>query len=586
MIVVKNTFAGASALVLALALSACGGGSGVASTPTPTPTPTPPPVGANSELTGTLNSETFETDAVHGQTSYPKNGSLGLASSNSTDVSFVYDASSGTYRVGQGGRTAQFSASQRDAQQSNAQITVYKRTSGNTTETLTLTKPGLSGRLTYRYVGAGFWQSTTNGASSVSGTLDAFTYGAATPSPNIPRTGAATYDIDLLGTIAFDDQPISLSGTGTMFVKFGENSFSLNGMANAVLLNTGQSNGESFFNGQGTLSASSNGFSGEIDLGRGLPTSSSLEGKFYGPDADEVGAVWRIGMDIDAAGVGTITGRKNVAPSLLTTPAVYQMTFGSRVAAAYTVDANGNQTGRAGISGSNDISRFTVGGSQSGFTYQAIGNSFDPTGTFQASDRVATESNATWSVYRNQTQGSPSELRLLQTGAGNPVIALTYTSIGMWMDRVQLVGSTYQLDRFFAIGTPTNIGLRPTTGTATYDGAIFGYAYDHGGGQYLRYAVDGTFSLAANFGTNTMTGTATAAYVNASGVRTAFSPWDMGATINQNYFVGNLATGSMQGSFYGPNYNEMAGTFSMNIPVAGTLAGDLFVQGAVAGVRR
>lgn len=213
----KRFVAALPSLVLTFALSACGGGGGVNSTPTPpTPTPTPPPTSANADMITLTQSEDFTNDAVTGSATYSKEGSRTAASSAPSALSVIYDAASRTYTVSTGERSQSFAQAHMDSSLGNAQITVFKRVSGATTDTFTLTNAASSGDLTYRYVGGGFWQRTIDSTTSVNGAFDAFTYGVETPDAALPRTGGASYAVDLLGVVASPDALYSMSGDGTL----------------------------------------------------------------------------------------------------------------------------------------------------------------------------------------------------------------------------------------------------------------------------------------------------------------------------------------------------------------------------------
>jgi len=143
-----------------LLVSACGSGGGVNSTPTPSPTPTSPtptptsptptPSQANASLVDLQYIERFANVAATANASFPTGGAAATVQSAPSTVTLNYDAATRGYTLAVDGRMQTFLPSQIDAAQSNAAITVYVRTNGDTTESLTLTKPGTSGRLTYQ----------------------------------------------------------------------------------------------------------------------------------------------------------------------------------------------------------------------------------------------------------------------------------------------------------------------------------------------------------------------------------------------------------------------------------------------------
>jgi len=99
----------------------------------------------------------------------PTNGTAGTTSGGPSTLSVSYDATSKDYTISVAGRSQTFAPGDINASKSSSSgATVYIKTSGSTTDSLTLTNAGTSGALTYEYVGAGFWQRTVQGAGTVS----------------------------------------------------------------------------------------------------------------------------------------------------------------------------------------------------------------------------------------------------------------------------------------------------------------------------------------------------------------------------------------------------------------------------------
>jgi hypothetical protein len=125
----------------------------------------------------------------------------------------------------------------------------------------------------------------------------------------------------------------------------------------------------------------------------------------------------------------------------------------------------------------------------------------------------------------------------------------------------------------------------PTTGTASYAGthnvaAIVSSFGD--GGQLNRGSVLGDGTYTANFGTNSLTGAFTNMKVitdNGAAVSTPWNDVSVTAAIAGNRFSGSVnaaapaqtgtytvtgnTTGLIDGGFYGPNANELAGVWSL-----------------------
>jgi hypothetical protein len=165
--------------------------------------------------------------------------------------------------------------------------------SGCYSDLQTVTHTG-AGSFVYTYTAfATFAQggdSFTSGASA-NDTLAVF--GFLTPAASVPRSGSATYTLDLMGT-----KP----GTGSGKVDFGGGTYSFSGTLNSN--NVGTFGGT--FSSNGTLASSANGFSGYIDVTTKLDYAGSsgamvnqtttyrgvLGGAFFGPQAQELGGVF------------------------------------------------------------------------------------------------------------------------------------------------------------------------------------------------------------------------------------------------------------------------------------------------------
>ena len=287
------------ALVSASALlSACGGGGGgVASTPTPPATPptppAPPPAQTNASLADLKYSESFANDAATGSATFNASGTYQNGTSGTAALTVNYNATDRSYTLSTGGRSQTFSPSDRDAVNSSAQADVYVRSGSSATDSLTLTRPGSSGSLTYTYVGAGIWQRTAN--DKLSGSIDAFTYGVTTPAAGVPRTGSGSYIVDLLGVIASNGSVLgvhAIRGSGTLDVNFANGNITTSGNINASPLPGGGYAAPGSFMGTATLSSSANAFAGTLRLSESEPFTGPLNGRFYGPAANEVGAAF------------------------------------------------------------------------------------------------------------------------------------------------------------------------------------------------------------------------------------------------------------------------------------------------------
>jgi hypothetical protein len=200
---------------------------------------------------------------------------------------------------------------------------------------------------------------------------------------------------------------------------------------------------------------------------------------------------------------------------------------------------------------------------------------------------TATTSDAIFSRYAGSgPAGQPNgggtfTASLFNPGAGNPRLALTYTSYA----DITINGRTTSTEREFAVfGNATPAGQLPRTGTGSYSGIVSG-AGDRTG---TPMEIDGTAALDVNFGNQTFIAALTI------GGRTPGASSSIplgqidyrGFASNGSLFgdVSNPANqGSLRGQLYGPNAAEFGFVFDFN---GNTPDGRLAIKGAAVGKRR
>lgn len=191
------------------------------------------------------------------------------------------------------------------------------------------------------------------------------------------------------------------------------------------------------------------------------------------------------------------------------------------------------------------------------------------TSSFGPSNKVAGESNATYSVYRKTGGGSTETFTMLNAGVGNPAIQLTYATFAHWRKVTPgggMSGATAQSDTYFVYGFKTEKGTMPTTGSATYSTLLDGTFSD----PNRSYDIDGTGSLTANFGTGGLTFGATMTGTPTSGPALAFGTINGTGTIKStaSSFSASGANANyrmdMSGYFFGPAADEIGATFSLS----------------------
>jgi hypothetical protein len=180
-------------------------------------------------------------------------------------------------------------------------------------------------------------------------------------------------------------------------------------------------------------------------------------------------------------------------------------------------------------------------------------------------------------------------LELYKAGTANTELALTYASFGHWTGT--RAGSTQ--DYYFTYGFETGdnfLGAR--TGTAHYEGVAYGTGINSDASA--RYDVKGTSSFDVNFGTQAFGGALTLAGTErTSGALADFGSFDVAGTmaardssLQGTVSRGGANLGSLTAEFYGPDAQELAGTFYINAPAGSGEAKAVGIQGAIVTARR
>jgi hypothetical protein len=553
--------------------------------PAPTPPPPPPPTQGNASLLALTNSESFTNDNATGAARfYTDNRNPTDLTAGSGALTVTYDAAARSYTVAAAGRTQVFTPANIDTAQSSAALQVYGKASGALTESLSLTTPGTSGRLTYEYVGGGFWQRATNNGATVDARYDAFTYGIETPDTALPRTGAGVYAVDLLGVLTRGEL-FSLGGTGTLQVDFLNGQVSTSGQMQWTRTSDGRNFGTLNFTGNGQLSTSANAFAGSFGIDGVGRLNGGMAGRFYGPAAQEVGAAWNaVGTDGDVA-VGTIIGRRDPnAPGASLTLLDLRTSQSFNVSTA-SISYNRGTDGKVGPNGSTGPDAPQVNSGNTTFDYDAATGGYtyrlgsNATSTFVPADKVAAASDARVTVYEKPGQnGGVQRLVLYNPGAENTELALTYVSFGRYQTTgaAQFNGSIGTGETLFPWGIRTSAGAMPRTGTGRYEGLVFGTATGRAVGTAI-YALSGTSVFDVDFGQSSFTGSLNIQGRDAAGAARDFGSFNfalgrisgnpvLAADVQQQ----NNRVGSFEGAFYGPNAAELGGRFFFITPASGS----------------
>ncbi len=577
--------AGASLAALCLTLAACGGG-GVNSTPTPTPTPpssgggtptptetptetpTPTPPTSNDDLIAPLVSESFTNDAAEMSASSVGSASI-TATAASPQLTFVYDATARTYTLTVGSRSKTFGPGDLSKSKSTNQLAVYEISAGGVTDTLTLTKPGTSGRFTYRYVGGAFWQRTEPGLATA--LIDVATYGVETADSALPRTGSASYAVDLMGyeTHEYGTAIDPITGSGHLDVDFARGIV----LTNGTLTRADYDDVE--FDGKATLSTTANGFVGTFSFYDYSHFTGTLEGRFYGPNAQEVGAVFSTEDRQQNAAVGVLIGRRDGNGGTNT----------DFVQPAY------NQFFTA-----NTQTLSTIYDSAAG-TYSSIGHDAAPviihfdaaTGKYTL---VSGERVAVHTVEQYQQRFYPVDrIEIYQSEYRTSFKTLKYVTGMSWASRILLDGTKEDLDfRNFVYGFPTAQNAVPVSGKAAYELTMAGtfldkkyQAADFSSEPSALISMSGDGTLFADFGSGqvSLDGAlelvledvnlnAQASIVGSGAISSSVNGFSGSLTATS---PDNSYSGDFNGQFFGAGAAEVGGTFMASNGPNALLAG-------------
>ncbi|WP_211295019.1 transferrin-binding protein-like solute binding protein [Novosphingobium guangzhouense] len=468
-----------------------------------------------------------------------------------------YDAVAGSYTLTGRGGSITFTAADIDASQSSPGATVYvRKNSSSNVDSLTITNPGVSGRFTYQYVGSAFWQHTQISNNSGSGTLDAFVYGMPSAASAVPRTGAGYFDVDLVGIETTPTGPAALGGSGGAVVDFAAGQVSIRGTMNGVY--TGGD--DNVFAAEGTVSSSANSFTGTFRFSDGAEFSGGLQGAFFGPEVNEIGATFNAAAPDGRVAIGTIMGRQG---------AYGNSRFSGRSldnSQVFTVQARRldftTATGAVNSSVVGDFANQTLSSETFSIAYNA-GNGF-----YQM-----TAPGLSTGVYMPLPYGS--NMDYLGDLFVVPTVQ-TWSAAGYFQ---QLTGGSagqplrYRLDSI-VYGMPTPDASLVRTGDAGYLLSFTGKVIDNDYANALLASGSGTLSVDLGSGAMTLKGDLQLVedYSIAGRARVSKAAALTGSGMlssSRNAFSGSLSfgeignySGTFDGSFFGPGAEEVGATWS------------------------
>ena len=522
------------------------------------------------------HSQVFATNAVTSRTQLPGDSDkVDQVSAALTTLTVTYDAPTKSYTLTTGNGSTTFGPEHMEPPE--AGLINYSRDTDAESNSLMLTQAGHIYNLGVRYVGAGYWQQARSNASGgIEFAFDAFTYGIQTPDSAIRRTGAAGYAVNLLGFAANpgDDLRI-LAGEGVFSVEFASGNFSAEGGSfDEDILGSGSR--LAVWSAAGTLKSGANGFEGTFRYSGYGPTSNgSIEGRFYGPDAQELGAVFRVSNAEGGMAVGALIGARDndARPIASTVLPVWsdRYYFGSHGHTGLVTKADNAKVEGPAFSLDTD-SMLDFSGEQ----VTAIPAHIDdkaPRTIFTAAHISPELSNDRYTVYRKTEGTTDYQLTLAVPGPGNPEIPLTYTSFGVWERSLQ-VAEGRQDDKLWMIyGVMTNSGAMGRTGTASYNLQIKGSGYQLD--QQAGYDLSGNGSLQIDLASQKYAGNLAPTGSEVGGSRTlAFTPLSFSGNLASESYVFESAlhtgadhtrpengVGQINGWVFGPRGEEFGSSF-------------------------
>jgi len=514
-------------------------------------------VAVNTDLNNLVASQSFVNDAVFNRTSYTATGIGEVQDGGRTQLTIAYDAASRSYTLTVPGTSETFGA----AEYVGAEGGLYRdfqRETATTASFFSIGTPSLEGERSYRYVNGGYWQRNLrkpDGEMELS--FYPFTFGLSTAAANLPRSGTAGYAIDLFGFYTNLRQTSGsrvVTGDGTINVDFSKAQLQLDGSVFSYdFVNGGRDQATLPFSGTGTIAADAS-FSGAFQLF----SASKFAGRFYGPRAEELGAVfWS--EDPDEHFEGTIVGQQaDDVPrtNFLLTDLVADQEF-RIIRMLYDTH------GRLGYS------------TDGSYSYISDISQRDRAPVFRPSDRIASLSSPEYTVYGTTHAGNSYQLGLATPGQVEGV-RLYYASFGEIsilsgpdLNTTSGAYSPMSNNQYFTYGLTPSVRVMTPSGHGIYNGIVIGRAIN----SVDNWSVSGTSLFNLNFQDGTLSALFKMAGTSLRGGAALIMP-DL--VVNDGYVnfdngglsgpislatsgQGSATLGHFAGQLYGPTGEELGG---------------------------
>ena len=504
-------------------------------------------------------------------------GVVQSTTAGSSSLTIDYDAASSSYTLTGSAGSEAFLPSDRSPSSTSGHV-IYDKSDGAQLDLFTTSPPSGKAR---SYVAMGVWRQTQANGAAQDTTFETFVFGNASQNVSVPRTGEASYDVDMVGYFSAPGGDVkSLVGPGVFEADFlsGQFKADIYPQVTDLTTSTGYSGGGVQLIAVGSLSASDGSFAGTAAFQDSINGYyvGPISGRLYGPSAQEVGAEFTGDNPNGGALTGALFGAQSghAPDENLTLTNIYAQQLFSAIGVELSTNAN--------VSGGfNTASTYMMNGQ---LTVQPGGVPFSYSpglsnlqyATYTAAD-VTSPDRANFTTYQTTVSGVPLQFDLYNVGAGNSELALTYMELGVWRQGTGIPPANDEDLVYSVYGIATPAGqLSRLTGTAQYSGVVYGDAVDSA--QAIRYDVAGSSSFSVNFSAQTLAGGLTLNGTAIGGASRNFGSFNFSGPVglNGNTYAlsqGGAGVGQMESLFYGPAAQEVGGPFAIQLNDGTVIAG-------------
>lgn len=429
-----------------------------------------------------------------------------------------------------------------------------------------------SGLQNLRYARSSRWTRLMPQSGQISYSLEDFIYGFRTPDIVLPRTGDASYAIGLRGMVADSSLPnfALLNGYGALQANFLSGTIRAEGQLlwteDFITTQRIAKKGGGYFSASGNLSSNANSFAGTMNLDLFGGYSGTMAGGFFGPNAEEVAAVWKASSANGGAATGTFVGGRDDslrsdARGITELPQPTDLT--------YFEDQSSIRNG--------SIQKITYDPSAQTYSVELLDEHLSNAAPYilryGPNNLVTGSSDASFDAFTVNGQsisGQPIvySVHQLKLNKSNPTLALTYASLAEIKTNLNTGSGTNNDRNYVAFGISTPVYQVPRGGSGTFEGVALGSgtreirsAY---GSNVEQYDLSGTFVFNADFANSSFASILNLNGKNlSSGADYAFKTYDFTGAISGNKFSTADNSRTFAGGFFGPNAAELGGQFQV-----------------------